>query len=287
MGHRRRPAQTQARGSIPQPLAARREEPARPMSRPWLSFSSRACQVSAVVPSRSKIAVTSCEIIAPFSGVRFAPGPWRGRHVPCTFMALFPGLGDDRVSATKYQIYGCAPTIASGYMLTEMIVGRTISECWQLTVEDLIEALDGVPPEKLHCPALAIGAPKDALAKWPTDQRAENSSESRSTRPQISPIHTDGRTGQDLGVRNGKHDAGCTANYAKSAQKCSAEDSLLDRARRPLARGHSQALGRSGSQENQCDIVECLARVSVVWPIRLRFFPLALLAFFAVKRDLK
>ena len=42
-------------------------------------------------------------------------------------------------------------------MLTEMINGQSIAECRELTVENLIEALDGVPPDKLHCPALAIG----------------------------------------------------------------------------------------------------------------------------------
>ncbi len=51
-------------------------------------------------------------------------------------------------------------------MLTEMIVGRTIAECRELKVEDLIGALDGVPPDKLHCPALAIGALRDALSTW-------------------------------------------------------------------------------------------------------------------------
>ena len=48
--------------------------------------------------------------------------------------------------------YGCGPTIAAGSMLTEMIVGRTIEECRELTAEQLIEALDGMPPDKLHCP---------------------------------------------------------------------------------------------------------------------------------------
>ena len=46
-------------------------------------------------------------------------------------------------------------------------VWKSIAECRELRVEDLIEALDGMPPDKLHCPALAIGALKDALAKWP------------------------------------------------------------------------------------------------------------------------
>jgi len=89
------------------------------------------------------------------------------------FMVLFLRLRDDLVAAAKYQTYGCGPTIASGSMLTEMIVGRTITEFQELTVEDLIEALDGVPPDKLHCPALAIGALRDALSRWAGESRPE------------------------------------------------------------------------------------------------------------------
>ncbi len=87
-----------------------------------------------------------------------AGSPGRG-----PFMVLFLKLEQDQAVAAKYQTYGCGPTIASGSMLTELIVGRTIAECRELTVEDLIQALDGVPPDKLHCPALAIGALQDAL----------------------------------------------------------------------------------------------------------------------------
>jgi nitrogen fixation protein NifU and related proteins len=46
------------------------------------------------------------------------------------------------------------------------VVGRSIDDCRELTAEDLIEALDGVPPDKLHCPALAIAALRDALRHW-------------------------------------------------------------------------------------------------------------------------
>ncbi len=91
-----------------------------------------------------------------------AGSPGRG-----AFMILFLKVEDDRIAAAKYHTVGCGPTIASGSMLTEMIAGRSVAECRELTVEDLIEALDGVPPDKLHCPALAIGALKDALAHWP------------------------------------------------------------------------------------------------------------------------
>jgi NifU-like protein involved in Fe-S cluster formation len=66
------------------------------------------------------------------------------------FMVLSLRLQDGRIAAAKFQTYGCGPTIASGSMLTEMI---------------LILALDGVPPDKLHGPELAIAALRDALAR--------------------------------------------------------------------------------------------------------------------------
>ena len=83
-------------------------------------------------------------------------------------------IQDERIAAAKYHTVGCGPTIASGSMLTEMIIGKPIAECREFTVENLIEALDGMPPDKLHCPALAIGALKVALAKWPDPQREPN-----------------------------------------------------------------------------------------------------------------
>jgi nitrogen fixation NifU-like protein len=51
-------------------------------------------------------------------------------------------------------------------MLTELLVGRSIEACRELAADHLIEALDGVPPDKLHCPALAIAALRDALSHW-------------------------------------------------------------------------------------------------------------------------
>jgi NifU-like protein involved in Fe-S cluster formation len=79
------------------------------------------------------------------------------------FMVLSLRVQEGRITAAKFQTYGCGPTIASGSMLTEMIIGRTIDECRELTAEDLILALDGVPPDKLHGPALAIAALRNAV----------------------------------------------------------------------------------------------------------------------------
>jgi NifU-like protein involved in Fe-S cluster formation len=89
------------------------------------------------------------------------------------FLILFLKLDHDRIAAAKYHTYGCGPTIASGSMLTELIVGRTIAERGGLTTEDLIAALDGVPPDKLHGLALAIPALHDALRKHADHERRQ------------------------------------------------------------------------------------------------------------------
>ncbi len=63
-----------------------------------------------------------------------AGAPGRG-----AFMIIYLRLDKDRVAEAKYHTVGCGPTIASGSMLTEMIVGKTIDECREITSEQLIE----------------------------------------------------------------------------------------------------------------------------------------------------
>jgi nitrogen fixation NifU-like protein len=73
---------------------------------------------------------------------------------------------EDRIVQSAYQTYGCGPTIASGSLLTELIQDRTLADCLSLTAASLAEALGGVPPDKLHCPALAVGALHAAVCKY-------------------------------------------------------------------------------------------------------------------------
>jgi nitrogen fixation protein NifU and related proteins len=87
-----------------------------------------------------------------------AGSPGRG-----PFLILYLRLKGNQVLAAKFQTYGCGPTIACGSILTEMITGRSIDQCLELTAQAVIDALDGVPPDKLHSPALAIAALRDAL----------------------------------------------------------------------------------------------------------------------------
>ena len=84
------------------------------------------------------------------------------------FVVLHLRLDDASIIESRFQTHGCGVSIACGSMLTELITQRTISECLQLTPEQLSEALDGIPATKLHCPALAIAALKDALKGFGT-----------------------------------------------------------------------------------------------------------------------
>jgi nitrogen fixation protein NifU and related proteins len=79
------------------------------------------------------------------------------------FFIRYLRIVEGKITASKFQTYGCGPTIACGSMLTETIIGRSLEDCSRLTIEALIERLDGVPAEKMHSPALAIAALRDAL----------------------------------------------------------------------------------------------------------------------------
>jgi nitrogen fixation protein NifU and related proteins len=94
-----------------------------------------------------------------FSG--HAGAPSRG-----AFMIVYLNVQDRRIAAAKCHTISGGPTIASGSILTEFFAGKSIAECREVTVANPVEAPDGMPPDKLHCPAMATGVLKDASAKW-------------------------------------------------------------------------------------------------------------------------
>ncbi len=70
---------------------------------------------------------------------------------------------DDRIETTRYLAYGCPPTLVCGSVLTELIVGRSVSEARQIRKGDVIDAVGGLPSRKHHAAALAIEALNAAL----------------------------------------------------------------------------------------------------------------------------
>lgn len=78
-------------------------------------------------------------------------------------MKIYLKVEDDIIKDVKFKTYGCGSAIASSSMATEMIKGKSIKEAVELTNMAVVEALDGLPPVKVHCSVLAEDAIKSAL----------------------------------------------------------------------------------------------------------------------------
>lgn len=71
-------------------------------------------------------------------------------------MRLYLKINQEQVIIDcKFKTYGCGAAVASSSMATEMIKGKTVAEAMKLTNKAVMEALDGLPPEKEHCSLLA------------------------------------------------------------------------------------------------------------------------------------
>ena len=69
----------------------------------------------------------------------------------------------DVITDVKFKTFGCCAAVATSSMATEMIKGKTVAEALSLTNKAVAEALDGLPPVKMHCSVLAEEAIHAAL----------------------------------------------------------------------------------------------------------------------------
>ena len=84
-------------------------------------------------------------------------------------MKIYLKVNDRNViEDVKFKTFGCASAIASSSMATELIKGKTIDEAWDMTNQAVAEALDGLPPVKMHCSVLAEEAIHAALNDYRT-----------------------------------------------------------------------------------------------------------------------
>lgn len=81
-------------------------------------------------------------------------------------MRVYLKVEDNVIQDAKFMTFGCGSAIASSSMATELIKGKTIEEAWELTNKAVAEALDGLPPVKMHCSVLAEQAIKAALVDY-------------------------------------------------------------------------------------------------------------------------
>ena len=70
------------------------------------------------------------------------------------------------IEDVKFKTFGCGAAVATSSMATEMIKGKTIDEALTLTNAAVVEALEGLPPQKIHCSVLAEEAVKAAIEDY-------------------------------------------------------------------------------------------------------------------------
>lgn len=83
-------------------------------------------------------------------------------------MRMYLKIDGNIITDVKFKTFGCGAAIATSSMATELIKGKTIDEALKLTNNAVMEALDGLPPVKVHCSVLAEQAIKAALSDYYT-----------------------------------------------------------------------------------------------------------------------
>ena len=81
-------------------------------------------------------------------------------------MEIYFNIHNNVIEDVKFKTFGCAAAIASSSISTTMIIGKTISEALKVTNKDVLNALGGLPPVKIHCSLLAEEAIKSAISNY-------------------------------------------------------------------------------------------------------------------------
>ncbi len=81
-------------------------------------------------------------------------------------MKMYIKVKDNVIEDIKFLTFGCGAAVATSSMVTEIIKGKTLDEALEITNKDVAEALDGLPPIKMHCSNLAQAAIKDAIEDY-------------------------------------------------------------------------------------------------------------------------
>ena len=81
-------------------------------------------------------------------------------------MKIYLKVEDNIIKDVKFKTFGCGSAIASSSMATELIKGKSVDDAWELTNKAVAEALDGLPPVKMHCSVLAEEAINKAINNY-------------------------------------------------------------------------------------------------------------------------
>ena len=81
-------------------------------------------------------------------------------------MRMYLDIEDNIVKDAKFKTFGCGAAVATSSMATELVIGKTVEEALKVTNKAVMEALDGLPPVKIHCSLLAEEAIHAALCDY-------------------------------------------------------------------------------------------------------------------------
>jgi nitrogen fixation NifU-like protein len=96
-----------------------------------------------------------------------------GNPVCGDMMTMYIKVKDDKIEDIKFKTYGCGAAIATSSMTTELAKGKTLKEAMEITRQSVADALDGLPPVKMHCSNLAADALHEAIKDYRKKEEEE------------------------------------------------------------------------------------------------------------------
>ena len=97
-----------------------------------------------------------------------------GNPVCGDIMKMYLKIKDNVITEVKFQTFGCGAAVATSSMATELILGKTLEEALEISNKTVAEALNGLPPIKMHCSNLAEQAIKAAIDDYKKKNNLSN-----------------------------------------------------------------------------------------------------------------
>lgn len=89
-----------------------------------------------------------------------------GNPVCGDLMEIYIRVKNDHIEDIRFQTFGCGSAVATSSMITELVRGMSLDDALKVSRGDVVDALDGLPPVKMHCSNLAADALHDAIRNW-------------------------------------------------------------------------------------------------------------------------